>query len=358
MQPTAPLLINVPEHPATRTGGVVLRLTVEAAMDAGLRDGQVIKGTLTEDFRRLSFLTGDGRFLSLPFNGSAYKSASSWFRVEFSPYGVYLKAAAPAVSSTDISVPEATLPTLPEFGKTPYLRSLSWLLSLGGPQEYQQLVQRLLAGAASDRQLFNLARELVLRSETVSPLAIFTALRQSGLFSQSKSNLQPDLRRLLGLLASSENKTVSTDFDDPDDLLQVLGSRLDAAQLEALHARAAGEFCFRFPLLFEDQVPAEVIFKRSRGHQGNDGWSLDLELYVAHGLRLSFCCLLLDQHCLTVSAWVPDPDFANQMRNWVQVLDERLQEFGMELRHWVIYPHTRSANLPPDGQSPSFECRI
>lgn len=358
MQPTAPLLINVPEHPAARSGVVALRLTVDAALEAGLRDGQVIQGTLTDDFRRLNLVAGDGRFLSLPFNGSAYKSASSWFRVEFSPYGVYLKATAPVTSSVDTSVPGAPVPTSPEFSMSPYLRSLSWLLSLRGPGEYQQVVQRLLAGAGADRQLLDLTREFILRSETLSPLAIFTALRQSGLFGQGKANLQPDLRRLLGLLASREHREVQNDVDGADEVLHLLGTRLDAAQLEALHARAAGEFCFRFPLLFEDQVPAEVILKRSRGQQGNGGWSVDLELSVAHGLRLSFWCLLVDQHSLTVSAWVPDPDFANQMRSWVQVLDERLQEFGMELRHWVIYPHARPANLPPDGQSPGFECRI
>lgn len=358
MQPTAPLLINVPEHPAARAGIVALRLTVDAALEAGLRDGQVIQGSLTEDSRRLNLVADDGRFLSLPFNGSAYKSASSWFRVEFSPYGVYLKATAPPPGAADPAVPAAPLPALPEFADAGYLRSLSWLFSLRGTGDYQQLVQRLLVAAASDRQLLDLARELILRSENLSPLSIFTALRQSGLFSQGKASLQPDLRRLLGLLANSEHKELSKDVEDADEVLRMVGTRMDAAQLEALQARAAGEFCFRFPLLFEDQVPAEVLLKRGRGQQGAGGWSLDLELSVADGLPLSFSCLLCDQHSLTVSAWVPDPDFANQLRTWVHVLSERLQEFGMELRHWVIYPHARPRSMPAEGQAPSFECRI
>ncbi len=358
MQPTAPLLINLPEHPAARSGVVVLRLTLDAALDAGLRDGQVIQGTPTEDSRRLKFAADDGRFLSLPFNGSAYKSASSWFQVEFSPYGVYLKATPAPVIGADPPLPAPPLPTLPEFDKTRYLHNLSWLLSLRGPGDYQQLVQRLLAAASADRQLLDLAREFVLRSETLSPLAIFTALRHSGLFSQSKTDLQPDLRKLLGLLLRSERKEPYADFEDTDDLLRLVGTRLDAAQLEALHARTTGDCCYRFPLLFEDQPPVEVVLKRGREAQGEGGWSLDLELGVAHGIPLSFCCLLSNQHSLSVSAWMPDPGFASQMRSWIPTLGERLQEFGIELRHCVIHPHIRPPAVPPDRQASSFECQV
>jgi hypothetical protein len=361
MQPTAPLLINLPEHPAARSGVGVLRLTLDAAREAGMRDGQIIQGTLTEDSRRLNLVAEDGRFLSLPFYGSGYKSASSWYRVEFSPYGVYLKANAPVESGKGTPVPEVPLPallTIPEPDKILALRSLLWLLALRGPEDYQQLVQRLLSAAASNRQLLDLAREFVLRSETLSPLDIFTALRQSGLFSQSKAGLQPDLRKLLSLLLRSERNQASTDTEDSDVSMRMVGTRLDAAQIEALQARAVGDCCYRFPLRFEDQAPAEVVIKRSREHQGKGGWNLDLELSVGQGLHLSFCCLLSDQQRLVVSAWMPDPDFADKMRARVPILSERLQELGMELHHCVIHPHARPPAAPGDGQASSFECRV
>ncbi|MGA0806379.1 MAG: hypothetical protein ACO3PV_07680 [Pseudohongiellaceae bacterium] len=355
MQPVAPLLVNLAEHPAQRAAMGVTRLSHEAAIELGLQDGQVIEATLNQEKTALLIAGKDGRFLQLPFNGSPYQWASGWFRVEFSPYGVYLKPhAAPALPVT----PPATAARPVEaasLDQASFLRGLSWMLSLDGARAWTPFWQRLVTAMATEPTLQQLASQVLLRSDALAPLQVYQALRSSGLFRASAAAETTDLPKLLAMLVLRKGQDVTSGGADAlDELFNSTLARLDAAQHEAALARANGEWCFRFPLLFEDRPPSEVVLRRTRREDGAaGGWRAEVEISTDSGECLALSCVLSGTHSIAVAAWVREPAMAEQMREWIPALRERLGDFGLGLDSCIIHDGPRPGSAT-DGQRGSM----
>ncbi|MEY3659886.1 MAG: hypothetical protein RLZZ169_711 [Pseudomonadota bacterium] len=351
MHTVAPLLVTLPEPPSHRSTVAAYRLSLEAASQFGLQEGQVIQATIAKENSALILAGKDGRFLQLPTNASAYHSSSTWFRVEFSPYGVYLRpqalpAAAPRPPSQPVAATDVFAPVLDRQG---FLRSLFIALSSEGARTYEPMMRRLLTLFRQDPGIASLIKKFLIASDDLSPLLVYRALLSSGVLGTVPS--RPDLPSLLRMLEDRSRKsTMSGVFDTASDELHAAAIRLDAAHYEAVQARNWGDGWFRFPLLFEDRPPVEVLVRKSRQGSGQAGsWSVDLDVAMQKELVLSLSFQLSAGHSVSVVAWIAKTEFAELLRTCVPDLRARLDDFGIGLDSCVIYAGERPRQDPPNN---------
>jgi hypothetical protein len=341
MQVLAPLQLAVPEHPAERGGLPVLRLSTQQAAELGLQQGQVVRGVVDERGGQLSLHLLDGRFQTLPVNGSAYRSASFWFQVEFTPYGVYLKArpaAGPAAAPASVNAPEHDRGGLDPLR---YLTNLASVMPASGHRDFARLQQ--LLRQVPDPDLLQAVEALQLQSKQLEGLDIQRALAMSGLFAALRPANTPDLRKVLLLLQKYLRVDGDNDGAAEDDLLHAVSNQLDSARLETLVARMGGELHYRFMLLMADQQPVEIVLQRRGGDKPDEPryFLVELNVQLAPDLPVSFSCMLDASNRLALSAWLPDAQFAGQLREQVPVLREQLEDHGMELGACTIFDHAR-----------------
>jgi len=354
----APLLVTLPEPPSYRGTVHAYRVPLEVASQFGLQEGQVIQATIAKENSTLILAGKDGRFLQLPANTSAYHSSSSWFRVEFSPYGVYLRpqatpAVTPSLPPPPVAATDGFAPVLDRQG---FLRSLFIALSSESVRAYAPMMRRLLTLFQEDAEIRSLIKKFLISSDDLSPLLVYRALLSSGVLGTVPS--RSDLPSLLRILEDRSRKSIMSGvFDTASDDLHAAANRLDAAHYEAAQARSWGDGWLRFPLLFEDRPPVEVLIRKSR--QGTDqsgSWSVDLDVAMQKERVLSLSFELSAGHRVSVIAWIPETEFAKSLRTCVPDLRARLDDFGIGLDSCVIYTSERPSQDPPSdvvvGQVP------
>lgn len=361
MQIQAPLLATAPEHPANRVAGPAVSLSEGLARELGLLDGQVVRGAVNAAGDELELQLPrlqDWRYQRLPVNGSGYKAASFWFRVEFSPYGVWLRPVKPAGAHP--AVPNAAsgddIETLPLQGtgidRADYLARLGDVLSRRGLYDFARMQQ--LARLVPLPEARQLLQSLQLSVTALTARDIHSALRHCGLFSAAGNEALPDLRRLLQLLQKHTASRTDPGHDQDEDVLQAVAQQLDSARMEAVAARSQGEIHYRFHLLFGEQTPVEVRLRRRAAGPADDeeSYGVELNLSVDGARSFSLSCLLRAQRHLTLVAWVPDIELAGTLQRQVPVLRQRLLEQGIQLDACNVFDRERPEQIDAGAAGP------
>jgi len=354
MQVTAPLLIVASENLAERFNQLNLKLSGSVADELGLKNSQVVNGLVSEDGKQIQLRTQDSRFISLPFNGLPYRSASFWFRVEFTPYGVYLRPRAneatsePSHSKNLKQANNTTLITksLPqqEEAKTvvePYLSSSSLGVNAStwqfkGLFEFSRLQQLL-----TQSQLPLVAEAmsgLLCKGKQISPRTVYDYLRMSGLFSIKNTDGRVDILKMMDLI--KEQLANNDSISDPDeDVFRAILQRIGNSQLETLVAKEQSEIQYRFTILLEDQLPAEIVIFRHKEQTrgGRQQLGAELELNFTDRLPVKFSCLLTGEDSLSLSAWSADKHFVEILRDGEKTLRASLRDHGINLENFAIY---------------------
>lgn len=359
MQITAPLLVVPSENSAERFSQLNLKLSVSIADELGLKNTQVVNGLVSEDGKQIQLRTQDWRFFTLPFNGLPYRSASFWFRVEFTPYGVYLrphaKEASSGVSGSKNSTQaltasqtsksssqlEITKPAVEPYVSSSSLAALASTWQSKGIYEFSRLQQLL-----TQSQLPLVAealRGLLGKGKKISPRTVYDYLKFSGLFPLKTNEGRADILKMMGLI--NEQLTNNNSISDLDkDVLRAVIQRISYSQLETLIAKEQGELHYRFTIMLEDQLPAEiVIFKhKEQNRGGRQQLGAELEVSFTDSLPVKFSCLLIGEDSLSLSAWSEDKHFVAILRDGEKSLRASLRDHGIKLENFAIYE-----SLPP-----------
>ncbi len=378
MQVAAPLLIISPENSVERFSQLNLKLSESVADELGLKNTQVVNGVVSEDGKQIQLRTQDWRFVSLPFNGIAYRSASFWFRVEFTPYGVYLKpqskeAHSRASDSKDLakdittakiskSLPqeEITKPSVEPYLTSSYLVALTNSWQSRGAYEMARFQQLLTLSQLP--LVAEAVRGLFVKGKQISPRTVYDYLRMSGLFSSKTNNGRIDILKLLDLIKEQPaNNSSNSDIDE--DVLRAVVHRISAGQVESLIAKEQGELHYRFIIMLEDQLPAEIVIFRHKeqSRRGRQQLGVELELNFKDGLPVKFSCLLIGGDSLSLSAWSSDKYFVATLRDGEKTLRASLRDNSIKLENFAIYespPPVRVKKLEGSNPGAAVEYRL
>ena len=361
MQITAPLLIVPSENSAERINQLNLKVSDTVADELGLKNTQVVHGAVSEDGKQIQLRTQDWRFLTLPFNGQSYRSASFWFRVEFTPYGIYLRPHSKEVISRapggkDLSQgitaaqtsksslqEELTKPLVESNLTSSYVAAHSspWL-SRGAYEfvRFQQLLTQSQLPLVAETM-----RGLLVKSKQISPNTVFEFLRMSGLFSSKSNNGRMNILELLDLIKKERANNYSINGVD-EDVFETMSHRINTGQVETVLAREQGELHYRFVIMLEDQLPSEVVIFRHKEEAkgGRQQYGVELELNFKNGLPIKFSCLLVGEDRFSLSAWSCDKHVVALLLENEKALRASLRDHGIQLESFAIYESLPTSN--------------
>jgi len=360
MQITAPLLIVPSENSAERFNQLSLKLSESVAEELGLKNTQVVNGLVSEDGKQIRLRTQDWRFFTFQFNGLLYRSASFWFRVEFTPFGVYLRphekensmgtSRSENLTETTVSTQISKSISQQETAKLlaePYLRS-SFMASLASTWQtkglfefsrFQQLLSQSQLALVADS-----LPHLLKKGNQISPRMVYDYLKMSGLFQSQTKGVQADILQLISLVKEQlSNNNMISDLDE--DVLKAVVQRIGNSQLETLIAKDQGDLLYRFIIMLEDQLPAQIVIFRHKeqGSGGRQQLGAELELNFTDGMPVKFSCLLIGKDSLSLTAWSNDKKFVAILRGGEKSLRASLRDHGLKLENFAIYASTPPA---------------
>jgi hypothetical protein len=365
LQLSAPLLVNFQEHQADRLPGILLKYTQSEALSLGLRDGQIVQGLLTEGMDKMILSNPQPSFQHNSSGEPAYHSASFWFLVRFSPYGVYLKAV-PYSRVTSLSAPGErldidmqTLQVEENNPKNGYLQ-LSTLIQPNydvrkfGWASILQLLSRIALPHYK-----NILENSVIVREPVDASLIFHVLKNSGLFADDIYKKYTNLKELLRQLLNYSDSEL--DFQGiRRDMLESILHHITSSQHEAAYSRLSGEIFYRFSILWEDHIPVDVLlYRNSSRDTAENQYCIDLLIGAEQDNDIQISCILGDNFNLSVSIWVPDKNIAHMMSAKKYELSKRLNEHGIHLATCSVFDYRKpSANKTDYDQIQSFTMNI
>ena len=381
MQVAAPLLIVPSENSTERFSQLNLKLSDTVADELGLKNTQVINGLVSEDGKQIQLRTQDWRFLTLPFNGLPYRSASFWFRAEFTPYGVYLRpqsthskeTTSSASGSKDLSQgitaaqtskssfqDELTKPLVEPYITSSYSAALPSSWQSRGAYElarFQQLLTQSQLPLVAETM-----RGLLVKSNQISAHTVYDFLRMSSLFSSKSNNGRIDILELLDLIKKKRTNNDSMN-DIDEDVFKAVSHRISTGQVETLIAKEQGELHYRFFIMLEDQLPAEIVIFRHKeqARGGSQQFGVELELNFTDGLPVKFSCLLVGQDSFSLSAWSCDKIFVAKLRENEKTLRASLRDHGIQLEIFAIYespPPAKEKYSESSNNSTAVEYRV
>ena len=251
--------------------GHLVRVSEPVAKDLGLRDGEVVKGTVEANGDTLKLVL-KGLPLELPPGRGMVAGDTPTFRVIESANGLMLQqvqvlpAAVPAAAA---AAPGPLAPYLPPPNLPASNLPASILSMLVHPLESPALMQvfsgGLIAGALAAANVpaladwFRKARPSMAR---LTPDSLRGAVADAGLFTESAlagGRLPPEfnvkllLRRLLK--SSAANSAIK-------DTLERAVEDIESSQLQAVQAQARGELMLNLVIPFVDANPVRLMFFR------------------------------------------------------------------------------------------------
>jgi len=338
-----------------------LQLEATQAREMGLRDGQIIQGSMELRGESLKLLL-NGQLIDVP-PGSHFRPGDPvWLKAQSRPGGWWLRLidsrrAAVINDSSAAHHQTASATEVPAAALTPSrLQSLllrppmsPTLMTLFEPKEIAALLK-----STADAELVHLFLRMRLSMSSLSAGALQNAVQDSGLWFESMLgrgqvssplDVKTLLRRLIRALGERDSPHKAS--------LQQAIDDIEAAQVESLSAQSRGELAFALVLPFANSNPVEIeFFRPSRQRNQKEAPPFTVNIHTDHHtlgelwLKISF----LGRSQIDLLMWAIKPATAERARQKVSQLTKILRESGLSLGLFRIFNSARP-NVPT-GSSP------
>ena len=340
-----------------------LRVSEPVARDLGLRDGEVVKGTVEADGSALKLVL-KGLPIELPPGRGLVAGDTPTFRVIESPNGLLLQqvqvlpaaapTAAPAAAAAALNAPAPVLPPT----------ILSMLVHpLSSPALTQLFSGGLMAGALAAANvpelaaLFRKARPSMAR---LTPDSLRGAVADSGLFAESalasgklpqEYDIKQLLRRLLKTTAGNPaiTDTVERAIED-----------IESSQLQAVQAQTQGDLMLNLVIPFVDANPVRLMFFRPAPspEQPDPPYTVNVHSRndVLGEVWLKTAITAKTQIDLTM--WALLPEVAAAAGKASHALGQELEKAGLRMKSFVVYNSARrdpERDAAPPGSVINFQ---
>lgn len=349
-----------PKTPTIYLEGKLPLVIEKTAAELGLRDGQVVQGTLESklDTLRLN-LQGpqNGTYIDLPKDlPGGLRMASgdtALFRVQVLASGNILLRPLQAAPTPAASAPPAAAP-LPgrteQLGfRPPDMQGLAQLLRPG-------VLDSMLQGlSASAPELGALQQWLKLRPSMaqLTPDKLQQAMRRSGfmtenLLTQGLGTGLVDLKSVLRQLMRNGTAT------DKDSLLSDSLDDIESRQLLANESLNGQEWVFSMMLPFADAEPVALRLVRGRRQPGQDKPPLVIHLHTRNRDlgEVWLQTRISDETEVDMVMWAEREDVVNKAQAMATNLEQELDSAGLHMtRLQIIHgqgPKTPTPYAPPD----------
>ena len=329
-----------------------VRMTDPVARDLGLRDGEIVKGTIKADGDALKLIL-KGLPIELPEGHGLQAGDTPTFRVFQSPEGLLLQ---PLRGATAAQLPLAPMPAAMA---TPLAGShlMSLLLHPNGLTALTQLMSSgLLDKALSALNTPELTAAMRQGRPSMSRLTS-TGLRKavagSGLWAeasltQSKGPTGNDTKLLLlKLLKDSAGDAA---------IKEALGRGLEdieSAQLQAVQAQTNHELLLNLVIPFSDANPVRLSFHRPAPtrEQPDPPYTVNLHSHNDFLGEIWLKTAITDKTQVDMTMWARLPEVASAASKGSRMLAIELEKSGLKMNSFVVYNGARqdpaADNAPP-----------
>ncbi len=339
--------------------GRPLPLAAPIAQQLGLRDGQIVQGTIELRGEMLKLLL-NGKLLDLPPGLRFRPGEEVWLRALRGPGGWLLKAvdpdarraAAPGTALVDADAAAAA--------ESPALSRLL-ALSLRPPmsptllQLFQPGAMDALFRSAGDAGLASLFQSMQLSMRGLSPGALQGAVLSSGFWLEALLGRgQPAgaldgktlLRRLIRALSDKEPGSVSSLHKALDDI--------ESAQVESLAAQARGELSFAMVLPFRDANPVEIRFFRPPRRPGQQPPPFTVDIHTDNDVlgEIWLKTSIAQASHVDLMMWAVKESVVRLARRHADALGQRLADAGLTMDSLRIFHSAREAAPDPRTDGP------
>lgn len=339
-----------------------LQLEVTQAREMGLRDGQIIQGSMELRGESLKLLL-NGQLIDVPPGFRFRPGDPVWLKAQSRPGGWWLRlidarrAAAATHPSTAGHQETSSATDLPPKPLTPSrLQTLllrppmsPTLMSLFEPKEIAVLLK-----AAANQELVHQFVQMRLSMGSLSAGALQSAVQSSGLWLESMlarglASSVPDvktlLRRLIRALGERDSPHTAS--------LQRAIDDIEAAQVESLSAQSRGELAFGLVLPFANSNPVDIeFFRSSLKRNQKEAPPFIVNIHTDHHTlgELWLKISIVSRSQIDVLVWAIKPATAERARQKVSQLSKALRESGLNLGLFRVFNSARPS--VPTGSSP------
>jgi hypothetical protein len=329
--------------------GRPLPLAMPVAQQLGLRDGQVVQGTIELRGEMMRLLL-NGKLLDLPPGLSFHPGEEVWLRAVRGTRGWLLK---PVDPDAEQSAPQSATAEAPPATEAPNLSRLM-ALSLRPPmsptlmQLFQPGAMDALFKASGDAGLASMFQSMQLSMRGLTPGALQGAVMSSGFWMEALlgRGQQPGaidgkslLRRLIRSLSDKEPASASQLHRALDDV--------ESAQVESLAAQARGEMSFAMVLPFRDANPVEIKFFRPPRRPGQQSSSFSVDIHTDNDVlgEIWLKTTVAQAAHVDMMMWAVKDSVARLARRHADTLGKRLAEAGLTMDSFRVF-HAARPNLP------------
>ena len=330
-----------------------IQVKAEVARDLGLKDGQIVQGTLENsgDSVRLKIL---GESLDFPINTPRPPMNEPWqWRVSITANGVTLRPMGPAnpalsslansLSANTTSAPELALSTLALLQRPAEGAALNTVL---GNSLWQNAPQ--VTGLPN---FMALLRNVLPSMGQLNPETMRQAVATSGLFTESQlgggltvasRDLKVLLRRMMRTLPAE-----TTDLNSIGEALDDIQS----AQLKAVQAQAQGQILWQMQLPFADSPPVRLTIQRDAPTPDQPRPPYVFEVHTENPAigEVWLKSALNSELEVSLTMWARRPEIA-QLANIAQSkLASELRAAGLTMTEFKAYPGSRPEATPKNS---------
>jgi len=339
-----------------------LQLEVAQARIMGLRDGQIIQGSMELRGESLKLLL-NGQLIDVPPGFHFRHGDPVWLKAQSRPGGWWLRLidsrrAAAATHPSSVGHHETSSATEPSATTLTPSRLQALLLrppmsptlmSLFEPKEIAALLK-----SAANQELVHQFLQMRLSMGSLSAGALQSAVQSSGLWLESMLarglvssalDVKTLLRRLIRALGERDSPHTAN--------LQRAIDDIEAAQVESLSAQSRGELAFALVLPFANSNPVDIeFFRASRRRNQKESPPFTVNIHTDHHvlgelwLKISF----IGRSQIDLLVWAIKPTTAERARQKVSQLTKVLRESGLSLGLFRVFNSARPS--VPAGSSP------
>lgn len=335
--------------------GRPLPLATVLAQQLGLRDGQIVQGTIEARGAQLKLLL-DGRLLDLPPGLRLRPGDSLTLRAIAGGAGWLLKP----IDAGSTPQSPASAPLLAGEAALPPGMSRLLALSLRPPmsptllQLFQPQVLAGLLQSAGSPELAALFQRMQLSMRGLSPLSLQAAVMSSGFW------LEPLLARGLGGVTGDAKALLRR-------LVRAIGEReagmaesvrravddIESAQVESLAAQSRGELSFSMVLPFADAYPVAIRFFRPPRQPGEEAPPFSVDIHTINDVlgEIWLKTSITRAGHVELMMWALKESVVRLARRHGDALGERLKVAGLTMDAFRVF-HASRPSLPDSWTPP------
>ncbi len=361
MSGTEPIAQTGRIHPIT-TEIRPLQMEATQARAMGLRDGQIIQGSMELRGESLK-LQLNGQLLDLPPGLRFRPGDPVWLKAQSRPEGWWLRLIDPRRAAVALKQPQTTTTQTPPAAEQPIatlttsrLQALilrppmsPTLMSLFEPKEIAALLR-----SAGNQGLVSSFLRMRLSMGSVTAGALQSAVQGSGLWLESmlargQASSLPDTKTLLRRLIRALGER---DLPHAVSLQRAIDD-IEAVQVESLSAQARGELAFALVIPFANANPVFIeFFRPARRRNQKEAPPFTVNIHTDHHLlgEMWLKMSLLGKSQIDLIVWTIKPETAARAKKNVAELTNALRESGLGLNTFRVFNSARTS--VPTGSSP------